>query len=216
MSGVGTALRSFWATYWILVFIVVGACGYVFVRAFVWEPFRQPSDSMEPTITNGSIFMVSKWGYGNNRFFRLELANRPLTARVERGDLVTFILPTDSRTQYMKRVIGLPGDRIEYVDGDLTINGKRVPRRLLAERGGIRVFEERLGDSHRILHWPSAPGRSFSGTVPHGHYFMMGDFRDNSRDSRFPEVGYIPAALLSGQVGWVVYRAPSDYVPDQE
>ena len=190
------------------------------LRSFLVEPFKIPSSSMVPTLLVGDFILVNKYIYG----IRLPVANRKLidVASPERGDVMVFRFPEDPSLDYIKRVIGLPGDRIEYRNKRLTVNGTPVPTRqvddyLSKERMQFsRRFVEKVnGIDHEILLDEDAPAsvmpaRAFpfagncnynmSGlacTVPPGHYFVMGDNRDNSEDSRY--WGFVPETKLVGK-----------------
>jgi signal peptidase I len=187
------------------------------IRTFLFQPFTIPSGSMEDTLMIGDFILVSKYSYGYSRFSLPFWGNPDFDGRVlgsapERGDVVVFKLPRDNSTDYIKRVIGLPGDRIQVIDGVLQINGEPVKRERVADlvledlRGGrpIPKYLETLpnGVSHYILeedgdHGPRDNTAVY--TVPAGHYFMMGDNRDNSQDSRYLElVGPVPEDNLIG------------------
>lgn len=169
------------------------------VRSFLFEPFRIPSGSMIPTLHIGDFILVNKFGYG----LRCPVGDCKLVdiGEPKRGDVVVFKWPKDTRMDFIKRVIGIPGDRIRYVDKVLTVNDETVA---LAEAGlyaddGIieRRHEDFGGVKHDILVNPQAPPRDFEFTVPPGEYFMMGDNRDGSNDSRF--WGTVPEANLKGR-----------------
>ncbi len=164
------------------------------IRSFIFEPFRIPSGSMEPTLLRGDFIFVKKYSYG----LRLPVLESKFleTGEPERGDVVVFRLPSDPNVNYIKRVIGLPGDTIVYRDHQLTINGEPVE---LEHDDEPQVFVETLGErEHRIQ--ITAPG-SRQGenvyVVPDDHYFVMGDNRDNSKDSRF--INAIPETHLVGE-----------------
>lgn len=164
------------------------------IRSFIFEPFRIPSGSMMPTLLQGDFIFVTKYSYG----LRLPVLEKKVldTGEPKRGDVAVFRLPSDPSVNYIKRVIGLPGDVIEYRDHRLSINGRRVP---LAPGRAADEFEEMLGErAHRIL-IKNPRSRASEGryVVPEGHYFMMGDNRDNSRDSRY--INAIPETHLVGQ-----------------
>lgn len=188
----------------------------VVVRTFLFEPFSIPSGSMIPTLLVGDYLFVSKYSYGYSRYslpFGLPLfSGRIFASPPERGDVVVFKLPADNATDYIKRVIGLPGERIQMIGGILHINGVAVRREPAGEfvvGNGIvkqtyRRYIETLpnGRRHAIIeigdNGPLDDTNVY--TVPDGHYFMMGDNRDSSRDSRFlGEVGYVPFENLIGR-----------------
>ena len=189
----------------------------VIIRTFLFEPFNIPSGSMKPTLLVGDYLFVNKPAYGYSRYsFPFGLA--PIEGRVwakepQRGDVVVFKLPTNPSIDYIKRVIGLPGDTIQVRRGQLYINGKAVPRETvgLKEVSGPDGFEGSMmeyietlpgGIMHRIYE-ESDNGEldnTEEFTVPEGHYFMMGDNRDNSQDSRVTSlVGFVPFDNLVGR-----------------
>lgn len=175
------------------------------VRSFLFEPFRIPSSSMMPTLIEGDFIFVNKYSYGLKLpVLRIELVD---LGEPDRGDVVVFKLPSDPSTNYIKRVVGLPGDRISYHEKRLTINGHPVDLSLDGTwdghgEQGVRLGTEKLGRvKHHVLlrPWPN-PMAEGEWVVPKGHYFMMGDNRDNSRDSRFTgAVGFVPEANLVGK-----------------
>ena len=172
------------------------------LRAFVVEPFRIPSGSMIPTLRVGDFILVNRFAYG----LRCPVGNCVIAgeAAPKRGDVVVFRYPVDPRQDFIKRVIGLPGDSLRYVNKQLTINGELVPQKIVGRFGDRLDTEltESLGSvSHSIL--TNADGRvqDFEFSVPEGQYFMMGDNRDGSSDSRF--WGTVPAAYLKGRAFFV-------------
>lgn len=196
----------------------------VVIRTFAFEPFNIPSGSMIPTLLVGDYLFVSKYAYGYSRYslpFGLPLIpGRIFASEPERGDVVVFKLPSDNSTDYIKRIVGLPGDKIQVVGGILHINGNPVERRPAGEytvpdgyNGGGRRFHRYLetlpnGVTHPIIEisdtGPYDNTRVY--TVPAGHYFAMGDNRDSSRDSRFlDEVGYIPFENLVGRAEFIFF-----------
>lgn len=189
------------------------------LRSFLFEPFRIPSGSMMPTLLEGDFIFVNKFVYGlrwpviNTKFLEI--------GEPERGDVVVFKLPSDPAVNYIKRVIGLPGDTVYYDQGSkqLTINGEKVPIEIVgnyANDPGMALAQEALGDGeHKLLLTRGALSRGGTYEVPEGHYFMMGDNRDNSRDSRFPGVEFIPENRLVGRAEriWMNWRAPSEGGP---
>ena len=197
-----------------LIRTVVIACAIALgIRTFFYEPFNIPSGSMIPTLLVGDYLFVSKASYGYSRY-SLPLSLPLIPGRVlfsppERGDVVVFKLPSDNSTDYIKRVVGLPGDTVQVKAGVLHINGAAVKRRQIEdfqpENGArpVAQFIETLpnGREHRILELSDSMSADNTPVyhVPAGHYFAMGDNRDNSRDSRFPEVGPIPEQNLVGR-----------------
>ncbi len=177
-------------------------------RSFLFEPFKIPSSSMVPTLLVGDFIVVSKFSYG----LRLPVVNKRFVAIGEpaRGDVMVFRYPEDERINYIKRVIGLPGDTITYRNKVLFINGEPVLQdsdELWVGEGRNRnpagrrpiVRNEHLGDdSHRIVIFPDQPDRETrTWIVPEGHYFVLGDNRDQSLDSR--AWGFVPEANLVGR-----------------
>ena len=185
------------------------------VRTFLFEPFNIPSGSMKPTLLVGDYLFVSKFAYGYSRYslpFGLGMfSGRILEQMPERGDVVVFKLPSDNSTDYIKRVIGLPGDRIQVTDGLLYINDVPVkirPAGEFEEDDGGRPFPvpmlvEELPNGREHLILDRSPNGPLDNTgvyvVPDGHVFAMGDNRDNSQDSRVAHVGYIPVENLIGR-----------------
>jgi|SRR5699024_15805 len=176
------------------------------LRAFVIEPFRIPSRSMVPTLLVGDFILVNKFDYG----LRLPVTHTKILdiGEPERGDVVVFRYPRDPSTDYIKRVIGLPGDTIAYRNNRLYVNGTLVPTRQIGLRvdknnplqSVARVKREQLPDApeHSILNVIDRPGKQQSEVqVKPGHYFVMGDNRDNSSDSRV--WGQVPEENLIGR-----------------
>lgn len=179
------------------------------LRSFVAEPFRIPSGSMMPTLLVGDFILVSKFSYG----VRLPVTRKLIweTGLPERGDVAVFKYPLNPAEDYIKRVVGLPGDRIEFRDRTLYVNGVAQPRERVESftavgsgrmmTGAIR-YRETLGErEHEILMWERSPGLSGVVMVPEGHYFMVGDNRDNSNDSRM--WGFVSEDLLVGRALFV-------------
>ena len=212
--------HGFWELVKTIVYAVLIA---LVVRTFAYEPFSIPSGSMIPTLLVGDYLFVSKFSYGYSRYslpFGLPLISGRVAADPpERGDVAVFKLPSDNKTDYIKRIIGLPGDRLQVVDGILNINGKAVERELAGEfvvTNGVglsqrfRRYTETLpnGRQHSIIELSDAGPFDNTGvyTVPADHYFVMGDNRDSSRDSRFlSEVGYVPFKNLIGRAEFIFF-----------
>ena len=176
------------------------------LRSFLYEPFRIPSDSMMPTLVQGDFIFVNKWQYG----LRLPVVNWKVVdiGEPQRGDVIVFRKPSDPSTVFIKRLVGLPGDTIRVASAQLFVNGQPVPiepgdfyRGPKEEQYPFTVVgSETLGEHrHEAMFDPSRPSTQGEWRVPEGHFFMMGDNRNNSRDSRFPEVGFVPAENLIGK-----------------
>ena len=186
------------------------------IRSFLFEPFRIPSDSMMPTLLDGDFIFVNKFTYG----LRLPVLNNEIVAMGEpqRGDVVVFRLPSDPSTNYIKRLVGLPGDHIIVRDKRVYVNGEEQEVRLdgmsdpYGSTPAAQIGLERLGAvEHRTLYIAERPSVDFNDVVPAGHFFFMGDNRDNSRDSRFPEVGFVPAENVVGKAVriWLNWNLPA-------
>jgi signal peptidase I len=194
------------------------------LRSFLFEPFKIPSGSMVPTLLVGDLILVNKYHYG----VRLPVIHKKIVQNQDpqRGDVVVFRYPPDPRMDYIKRVIGVPGDRIEYRSKRLTINGQPVPVRQIEDylsrermQYSRRFLETLDGVEHEVVVEDDAPAfvpqtRAFphfgnctynmagmACTVPPGHYFMMGDNRDNSSDSRV--WGFVPDQNIVGRAFFI-------------
>ncbi len=167
------------------------------IRSFVLEPFRIPSGTMMPTLLQGDFIFVKKFSYG----LRLPVTETKIieTGSPERGDVVVFRLPQNPSINYIKRVVGLPGDTIVYEDHRLTINGELIDleRSPSATPADPVYIEDLDGREHAILITNAYSVKDDVYTVPEGHYFVMGDNRDNSKDSRF--IAAIPETHLVGE-----------------
>jgi signal peptidase I len=212
-----------WETVKTVIYAVLIA---IVIRTVAYEPFNIPSGSMIPTLLVGDYLFVSKFSYGYSRF-SLPLGLPLFSGRIfftspKRGDVIVFKLPRDNKTDYIKRVIGLPGDHIQVTRGLLYINGQPVKVEHTADyvdeepgRPPVHVpqFIETLpgGVKHPILKWrdDGDVNNTREYVVPEGEYFMMGDNRDNSLDSRvLPEaggVGFVPAENLVGRAEFLFY-----------
>lgn len=170
------------------------------IRSFLFEPFQIPSQSMVPTLDVGDFILVNKFDYG----LRLPVIGTRILAigEPQRGDVMVFRNPEDNRTNYIKRVIGVPGDRVTYHGKRLVINGEPVEERLMAALPANRpielFYEERIGEAvHRIVKLNN-DNRQGDGewVVPEGFYFVLGDNRDRSKDGRF--IGLVPDRNIVG------------------
>lgn len=176
------------------------------LRSFLYEPFRIPSDSMMPTLVEGDFIFVNKFDYG----LRLPVANWKFVdiGSPRRGDVIVFRKPTEPSVVFIKRLVGLPGDRITVTESAVLVNG--VPATVTPDglyHGPkeeqypftVVASEQLPGKRHRVMFDPARPSALGEWVVPEGHYFFMGDNRNNSRDSRFGEVGFVPADNLIGK-----------------
>ncbi len=212
------------------------------VRSFLFQPFNIPSGSLIPTLLIGDYLFVSKYSYGYSKhsfpFSPDIFSGRIWGSAPKRGDIAVFKLPRDGSTDYIKRVIGLPGDKIQMIEGRLYINGKIVPREAVEKmktsdayghQTAVPTYRETLpgGVSHILIERDGDTG-FFDNTnvyeVPAGNYFMMGDNRDNSTDSRVPPdqggVGFVPLenfvgraeviffSVEEGEEGWQFWKWP--------
>lgn len=210
--------QPWWLEYTAGLFPVIAVV--FLLRSFLFEPFRIPSGSMLPTLHIGDFILVNKFDYG----IRLPVTNTKIipVGSPERGDIVVFKYPMDTQVDYIKRVVGLPGDTVEYRDKVLYVNGveqKQTGSRDFVDDSTMITLEERdeqLGEVNHLIardarrpSWVPLQGilrkekscdyneRGFVCTVPEGHYFMMGDNRDNSEDSRY--WGFVPDEDLVGR-----------------
>ena len=188
----------------------------IFIRSFFFQPFYIPSSSMETNLLVGDRIFVTKYSYGYSRHslpFSPKISNRRFLAKTpERGDVIVFKLPADNRTDYIKRLIGLPGDTVQIINYNLYINGEKIKKRRVNQStvincGGripdANFFEETLPNGVKyIAAYFNTGGMKESNKfiVPNGHYFFMGDNRDCSKDSRFlSSVGYVKFNNLVGK-----------------
>lgn len=215
-------MQPWWLDWTAGLFPVI--CAVFLLRSFLFEPFKIPSGSMIPTLLVGDLILVNKFTYG----IRLPVINKKITEGnpVQRGDVMVFRYPPQPSMDYIKRVVGVPGDEIAYLNKRLTVNGKPVDTTALPDffdadaMRYFKQFDEQLGaQRHRIIVNPDAPAfvqgaSNFAGRegcrysvegvtckVPEGHYFMMGDNRDNSLDSRY--WGFVPEANIVGKAFFV-------------
>jgi signal peptidase I len=221
--------RPAYTRWYCLAGIMLSAVAFVFLlRAFIAEPFRARASSMEPSVPVGSYLLVSKWGYGHYSTYGITLMRSRINVPLARADLVVFDYPERPKLTYVKRIIGLPGDKVAYRDKRLSING--VPVRTTAidasteSKGGSqthRQYSEELGASPHLVMFDDffspirlANVRNFSSRVKcvyedsgfmcevqAGNYFVMGDNRDNSEDSRY--WGFVPESAVIGKVSHI-------------
>lgn len=180
------------------------------LRSFIAEPFRIPSGSMYPTLHIGDFILVNKMSYG----IKLPVVYTKVlkTAKPERGEIVVFRYPVEPDKDYIKRVVGLPGDHISYINKTLFINDKAIMQTSIGRyetegsgavmNGALQLSEDLLGVKHNLLTDPDRQaGDLLDVVVPEGHYFMMGDNRDHSYDSRF--WGFVPEENLKGRAFFI-------------
>ncbi|WP_064682061.1 signal peptidase I [Rhizobium bangladeshense] len=196
------------------------------IRTVLFQPFTIPSGSMMPTLLVGDYIFVNKFAYGYSKYslpFSPDIfSGRLFGSEPKRGDIVVFRFPPNPDIDYIKRCIGLPGDRIQVTDGVLYVNGKPVPKVAdgsftsdykLDPGEDVPVFRETLDDGKTYDTLDQSPVSRGDNTrefiVPEGHYFMMGDNRDNSLDSRF-DVGFVPAENLVGRASVIFFSLGND------
>jgi signal peptidase I len=191
------------------------------IRTFLFQPFNIPSGSMRPTLLEGDYLFVSKYAYGYSKhsipFSPNLFSGRIWSAEPKRGDVMVFKFPKDPRIDYIKRLIGLPGDKVQMIAGVLNINGVPVKREktgvidnfdVTEMQRPVDVYHETLPNGVNFDTLDIDPETLADNTrefiVPEGHYFMMGDNRDNSNDSRF-EVGMVPFENLVGRANMIFF-----------
>jgi signal peptidase I len=176
----------------------------VLIRSFVLEPFRIPSASMMPGLIDGDFIIVNKFSYG----LRLPVLNRKIldTGLPKRGDVIVFRLPADPSINFIKRLVGLPGDHVLVRDNQIFINGTRIAQQPDGhylggdEFAGSDLALESFGnEAHEVMFARDRPSKDFEAEVPKGEYFFMGDNRNDSEDGRFSAVGFVPDQNLVGR-----------------
>ena len=202
--------------------IIIAIFIALLIRSFIFEPFNIPSGSMKPNLLVGDFIFVSKYSYGFSKHslpFSVPLIPRKLFSNTpERGDVVVFKTPENNRTDYIKRVIGLPGDKIEIKNGIIFINGSEVLRKKLNDfidtdnntsNKRVRMYNEYFFNKEINILDITDNGMADNTqlfNVPENHFFVMGDNRDNSQDSRFINtVGFIPFENLVGKAQFIFF-----------
>ena len=192
------------------------------IRTFLFQPFYIPSSSMEPTLLVGDRLFVSKYSYGYSRhslpFSPKFTDKRYLSKKPERGDVIVFKTPVDNRTDYIKRLIGLPGDSLQIIKGDIYLNSQKIQRNKKEisidincgnQTLKVNAFEEILPNGKKYIAVYNNQGTMLNTDkfiVPKGHYFFMGDNRDCSKDSRFlSSVGYVAFSNLLGRARLIFF-----------
>ena len=198
----------------------------VLIRSLFLQPFYIPSSSMEPNLLVGDRLFVTKYSYGYSKhsfpFSPPFFTGRIFSSKPSRGDVIVFKTPADNRTDYIKRLIGLPGDTIQFIDGDVYVNDNQILKTIIIKNDqvscgnkkmSVNTFEEILTNGKKYL---SSYRKDFSFknsdlfTVPANHYFFLGDNRDCSKDSRFlTSVGYVHENNLVGKAQFIFFS--SDY-----
>jgi|TARA_B100000927_G_scaffold68604_1_gene54197 signal peptidase I len=188
----------------------------IFIRSILIQPFYIPSSSMEPNLLVGDRLFVTKFSYGYSKhsfpFSPPIFSGRLLSATPKRGDVVVFKTPADNRTDYIKRLIGLPGDTIQFINGNLYLNSKKIQKEVINAddslycgntKINVSTYKERLPNEityHASYRNDISFKNSDKFTVPENHFFFLGDNRDCSKDSRFlSEVGYVHKDNLVGK-----------------
>ncbi|MDG2187456.1 MAG: signal peptidase I [Hyphomicrobiales bacterium] len=194
----------------------------LFIRTFLYQPFTIPSGSMLPNLLIGDYLFVSKYSYGYSKysipFSPNIISNRVFQRLPERGDVVVFRLPKDTSIDYIKRIIGLPGDTVQVLNGVVSVNDIPLNQSYYDEHykyfnqyAKNKVLNEKIGDKSYVvlnLDEESIGDNTYTYKVPLKHYFMMGDNRDNSLDSRFIEqVGYVPYENLIGRAEYLFFSS---------
>ena len=194
------------------------------IRSILFQPFYIPSSSMEPNLLIGDRLFVNKFSYGYSKHsfpFSPPFYNKRFFKKTpERGDVIVFKTPADNRTDYIKRLIGLPGDKIQFIDGDLFINNSKIIRKQIhidtkifcgEHEPNIKAFEETLPNGIKyvaVYYLNGGYKKSDEFTVPEEHYFFLGDNRDCSRDSRYLDsVGYVNELNLVGKANFVFFSS---------
>jgi len=198
----------------------------IFIRSIFLQPFYIPSSSMEPNLLIGDRLFVTKYSYGYSKHsfpFSPNLFNgRVLFSNPDRGDVIVFKTPADNRTDYIKRLIGIPGDEVQFIDGDLYLNGNQILKTLISsskkvycgnETINVNTFEEKLPNGKKynsVYRKKYSFQNSDEFIIPSKHYFFLGDNRDCSKDSRFlATVGYVHEDNLVGKAQFIFFS--SDY-----
>jgi len=191
------------------------------IRSFIAEPFNIPSGSMKPNLLVGDFIFVSKWSYGYSRHslpFSIPLIPKKIFSKIpNRGDIVVFKTPEDNRTDYIKRVIGLPGDKIKIINGEISLNDTIILRKKMNDfidndKNSSIKRVRKYKEYHDLVNFDildimdnGIADNTELFEVPKGFFFVMGDNRDNSQDSRFKTVGFIPFDNLVGKARFIFF-----------
>lgn len=194
-----------WAIPAILVSIIVPM---ILVRSFLYEPFSIPASSMSPSINVGDHVIVRKLGFGTYGTYGFTLlgTDLPETQKLDRGKIYVFY-PPHKKTPFVKRLVALPGDTIEVQDGKILLNGQVVSEQLMSTQGSKKILQEKLdNNTYSIMKMLDKPTLNFrQAQVPEGHYFFMGDNRNNSSDSR--DWGFVSSNNIIGEVVYIFHSS---------
>ena len=212
-----------------IISVLVAVFVALLIRSFLFEPFNIPSGSMKPNLLVGDFIFVSKYSYGYSRHsFPFSLADRNgklfpgkyFSSSPKRGDIVVFKTPQNNRTDYIKRVIGIPGDKIKIINGQIIINGSKISRKKIEPFIDTEISERIIKDGRRRqykefffnkeINVLDLEDFSFADNtpeykIPENKFFVMGDNRDNSQDSRFSNVGFIPFENIVGKAQFIFF-----------
>jgi signal peptidase I len=224
--------RKGWKIGLLIVFLCIPLPAlFLLFRMLVFQPFNMPSTSGEPNMLTGDLFLVSKFSYGYGKYtFPFGIARfdgKIFGAHPKPGDLAIFKYTKDLRIDHIKRVIGVPGDRIQMLHGVLNINGapvgykeEQLPPEFYRRNDGVKYFRETLpnGCSYVVADiTPEGPADNTEEyVVPAGQYFVLGDNRDNSEDSRYlSALGYIPEENFTGRVAWLFFNEAGESIANR-
>lgn len=193
--------RRPWYSRWygmisILFLFYLGLAG---LRVFFVEPFQIPSQAMYPTLPRGSSIFILKWGYGNYRIFGFPILKTKITKEIHRGDVIVFDYPENQKVSFIQRVIGVPGDKVQYKNNQLFLNGIAAEYTLNSQEQNFMIYSETIyGQSNQIALTQDQLHYDFDAEVPPEHYFIMGDNRNNSKDSRI--WGFLSEEMIEGKL----------------
>jgi len=194
----------------------------IIIRSLFIQPFYIPSSSMEPNLLIGDRLFVTKYSYGYSKhsfpFSPPVLNGRVFSNSPEPGDVVVFKTPADNRTDYIKRLIGLPGDTIQFIDGDLYVNNNQIPKSIISKKNiiycgsqvKVDTFDETLSNNktHKTVYFKNSNENTDLFIVPEKHFFFLGDNRDCSKDSRYlTSVGYVHEDNLVGKAQLIFFSS---------
>jgi signal peptidase I len=200
-SDAAPALRRSWYSRWYALasFVLVPTLVIVIVRSFLWEPYRIPGTSMYPTIPEGSFVVADKRGFGHYGTYGFEPFQSKSTAQISRGDLIVFRLAEEPSMVYMKRVVAVPGDHIQYYERQMTLNGQRAALTFEGRDGPYQRAKETIeGRVTTVAFILDRPSKDYDENVPENQFVVFGDNRDNARDSRY--IGMVDRGAIIGRI----------------